>query len=203
MCSTCFIGLQKHLETTSVRHLQNLVCFLKESLMTRLSAIKSDPIFIIATVVDPEFKLSWTSSVSEINNANTWQIWLAMLDAPVVAQSEGDTESVPPSKRKKLFSFIDKSHITNETRTAYQDYLAAVHSEEEIKKGSLVYWKNNSIAYPLLSCLAKKYLSVPATSAPVERAFHTAGNILRQQRCRLLPKNFETLLFLKLNSCIM
>ena len=80
-----------------------------------------------------------------------------MLDAP---QSEGDTEYVPPSKRRKLFSFIDKSHITNETRTAYQeldDYLAAVHSEEEIKKGSLVYWKNNSIACPILSCLAKKY----------------------------------------------
>ena len=68
MCSTCFIGLQK---TTSIRHLQNLVRFLKESLMTRLSAVKSDPIFIIATVLDPEFKLSWTSSVSEINNAKT------------------------------------------------------------------------------------------------------------------------------------
>ena len=54
----CFIGLQKHLETTSIRHLQNLVRILKENLMTRLSAIKSDPIFIIATVLDPEFKLS-------------------------------------------------------------------------------------------------------------------------------------------------
>ena len=78
------------------------------------------------------------------------------------------------SKRRKLFSFIDKRHITNddhcklsgynsfkglEVQSTYQeldDYLAAVHSEEEIKKGSLVYWKNNSIAYPILSCLAKK-----------------------------------------------
>ena len=64
----CFIGLQKYLETTSVRHLQNLVRILKENLMTRLNAIKLEPIFIIATVLDPEFKLSWTSSVSEINN---------------------------------------------------------------------------------------------------------------------------------------
>ena len=77
----------------------------------------------------------WTSSVSEINNAKTiiaenMADMVNNADAPVIAQSEGDTESVPPSKRRKLFSFMDKSHITNETRTAYQeldDYLAAVH----------------------------------------------------------------------------
>ena len=77
----CFIGLQKHIETTSIWHLQNLVHFLKENLMTRLSAIKSDSIFIIATVLHPKFKPSRTSSVSEINNVKKkrGQIWLAML----------------------------------------------------------------------------------------------------------------------------
>ena len=83
-------------------------------------------------------------------------------DTPVIAQTEGDIEFVSPSKRRKLFSFMDKSHITNKTRTAYHcshDYLAAVHSEEEIKKGSLVYWKNNSITYPILSCLLKSSFS--------------------------------------------
>ena len=51
------------------------------------------------------------------------------VDTPVIAQSEGEIESVSPSKRRKLFSLMDKSHITNKTRTAYHcshDYLAAV-----------------------------------------------------------------------------
>ena len=40
---------------------------------------------------------------------------------------------------------------------------------------------------------------VPATSAPIERVFSVAGNILRPERSHLLPKKFEVLLFLKIN----
>ena len=39
--------------------------------------------------------------------------------------------------------------------------------------------------------------SVSATSAPIEHVFSVAGNILRPERSRLLPNNFEVLLFLK------
>ena len=41
--------------------------------------------------------------------------------------------------------------------------------------------------------------SVPAISAPIEHVFSAAGNILRPERSRLLPNNFEVLLFLKIN----
>ena len=46
------------------------------------------------------------------------------------------------------------------------------------------------------------YLSIPASLAPIEIYFSTAGKIMRQDRAHLLPHNFEKLLFLKVNSCL-
>ena len=41
---------------------------------------------------------------------------------------------------------------------------------------------------------------VPATSGPIERVFSHGGNIMRPDQSRLLPKNFEHLIFLKVNN---
>ena len=62
----------------------------------------------------------------------------------------------------------------------------------------LKFWKANGSRYPTLSKMAKIYFGVPATSAPVERVISHAGNIMRPDRSRLLPKNFENLV-LKVN----
>ena len=39
----------------------------------------------------------------------------------------------------------------------------------------------------------------PPTSVPLDRLFSTAGDIISDHRCRLLPGNAETLIFLKFN----
>ena len=62
----CFIGLQKHLDEVNVRKLVSLVRVLKDSLHKRLGYIHSDPLFIISTILDPEFKLSWVSDDTEM-----------------------------------------------------------------------------------------------------------------------------------------
>ena len=67
----------------------------------------------------------------------------------------------------------------------------------------LSYWKLKENEYPILAQLARKFYSVPATSAPIERVFSHAGRILTPLRSRLLPEHFETLIFLKVNSCFM
>ena len=103
----------------------------------------------------------------------------------------------PPSKKMKLFSFLYEEVTSCEAKSAKQEfdeYLQTVPTQEEINKGSLYFWKNNESRF---SIMAKLYLSIPA---PIERTFSTAGKILRQDRARLLPKNFERLLFLKVNS---
>jgi len=41
----------------------------------------------------------------------------------------------------------------------------------------LEWWKANHAGFPHLSVLARRVLAIPATSAPSERLFSTAGNI--------------------------
>ena len=214
----CFIGLQKHLDEVNVRRLVSLVRVLKDSLQKRFGYIRSDPLFIISTILDPEFKLSWVSNNTELINAKQTilkeleKIALQTgytrpsIDDVASNEEDEDADSEPVTKRRKLFSFMEKSHISKEAKSAQQeidDYLLAIHTKEEIKEGSLEYWKKNGLRFPLLRKLAQQYLSVPATSAPVERVFSTAGKIIRQDRCRLLPVNFERLLFLKTNSALL
>jgi hypothetical protein len=45
--------------------------------------------------------------------------------------------------------------------------------------------------------LARRYLCIPATSAPAERAFLTAGHVVDDARSSLLPENAAALVFLK------
>ena len=61
----------------------------------------------------------------------------------------------------------------------------------------LNWWKENeSTKYSAVSLLAKKYLSIVATSVPCERLFSEAGTIISKKRNRLSPERLNQLLFL-------
>ena len=60
----------------------------------------------------------------------------------------------------------------------------------------LNWWQQNEKLLPALSHMAKKYLCVPATSVPAERAFSVAGYIVNEKRSCLLPENINMLVFL-------
>jgi len=58
----------------------------------------------------------------------------------------------------------------------------------------LVFWRANAKKYPLLSKIARKVLSVPASSGSIERAFSTAGAISRTRRSKMSMSCLESLL---------
>jgi len=71
---------------------------------------------------------------------------------------------------------------------------------DEIKRvDALDFWRVHEHIFPGLALLAKKYLSVQASSAAVERMFSIAGHIFSVKRRRLGIKFFSQLLLLKLN----
>lgn len=65
----------------------------------------------------------------------------------------------------------------------------------------LKFWDNNA-DFPLLKDVAVCVLSIPATSAPVERIFSIAGNILADERLRLSDSNLENQIMIKVNKSL-
>lgn len=63
-----------------------------------------------------------------------------------------------------------------------------------------MFWAHNKDKYPHLHALALKVLSVPASSAPVERVFSAGGLLMRPHRASLGSKMLSSLIFLKCNN---
>ena len=66
----------------------------------------------------------------------------------------------------------------------------------------LDFWKNYEKLFPELAVLAKKFLSVQASSASCERMFSIAGHIFQCKMRRMSHCLFCALVFLKLNESL-
>lgn len=205
----CVLGLRKHLSETSTPHCPALLAGLSRALESRLAPILEDPLYIAATALDPQFKLTWSSN-------HDWhrQVLLEELskhsaacspadhntDLPALSQTPPATTPSPVSSLTrpcKLFSFI-KQRPTTQAKSLEQE-LAVYLREEPTDEEALHYWRRKEIDFPQLAQVAKRAFTVPACGTVVESIFTTAGRRLRPERGRVLPKNLETLIYLKAN----
>ena len=67
----------------------------------------------------------------------------------------------------------------------------------------LDWWKHNEMFYPRLSILAKKYLSILASSIPSERIFSLSGTLIPKKQSRQSPSKVRLLVFLNKNNKLM
>jgi hypothetical protein len=65
-----------------------------------------------------------------------------------------------------------------------------------VDSNPLVWWKKYDVTFPYLAQVARRYLAMPATSAPVERLFSVAGQVVTATRNRLHPETVTLLVFL-------
>jgi hypothetical protein len=63
----------------------------------------------------------------------------------------------------------------------------------------LPWWKQKQIQFPILACLARKYLCIPATDAPSAQISSTASLILGKFRERVDPDLAGRMVFIKKN----
>jgi hypothetical protein len=68
--------------------------------------------------------------------------------------------------------------------------------EDRSYNNPLEWWRLKAQQFPLLSELAIRYLCIPATSAPSERVFSSAGLTIAKERSRLDPSTANELVFL-------
>jgi hypothetical protein len=133
-------------------------------------------------------------------------------------QEEGAPELEPGSKASDLQDFFDLGQESEEdeadegTLGREQDAVVSIERQIEgeiskyqtlsylkITSDPLLWWKQKQFQFPILSCLAQKYLCIPATEAPSERIFSTASLLLSKFRNRMDPDLAGRMIFIKKN----
>ncbi|XP_076591430.1 E3 SUMO-protein ligase ZBED1 [Chaetodon auriga] len=126
--------------------------------------------------------------------------------ASAAAQQESSAQTaVPPAAKKKTLGDLLKSRTTTSAtipkRVRANTELTRYLLEDPIDSNAdpLAWWRDNQGRFPLLSKIARKYMCICATSAPSERVFSAAGNIVTPLRSSLKPHKVNMLVFLARN----
>ena len=169
-------------------------------------------------LLDPRFKnVSFVSSDSlldELTETARNRSSVTTLASSRTPSSSATTSGTPVSRRQegKLMKLLaDIVHAPDDSLTdpsekaklELQRYLSDVITDQYDEKGPLdplKWWQLNGVRYPCVSVLARKYLSIPATSVPSERAFSLTGHLVNEKRASMLPDTVNMLSFLANNS---
>ena len=117
------------------------------------------------------------------------------------------TSQEPPSAKKPKPSLFDEycsgedetaSSSTSSLSVQISQYLSM--SDDADKDNCLAFWSRNKNMLDKLFVPAVTILSVPASSAPVERVFSYSGIYCKPHRSRMSDENVARLTYLKCNS---
>ena len=188
---------------------------IKSDLLTRNTSDQVVNLLEICSFVDPRFKTKYVRNESALKDQ---VIAEGVATHPADSQQENlsddnpdntsDEAPVPKKKKRTLGSLLksnDDTGIESDSEVSIGEkvnqevstYLKVPRLDYELDP--LEWWKNNESAYPTLAKLAKKYLTVPATSASSERLFSKSGKVVTPLRASLKPDKVEQLVFLAKN----
>ena len=124
-----------------------------------------------------------------------------------VTEGRNDSLHIPSPKRQKHDSLLavvsdilgGSSTRGSSTATSELDrYLQEPVLDYKVGN-PFMWWNENRVWFPDLARIAQRYLSPTATSVPSERLFSSAGSLYSDRRNRILPKQAESLFFIKSN----
>ena len=137
-------------------------------------------------ILDPRFKHKFSiddECVKEVMSEMVLGVSRESQESPPVPISESDEPPCKKGKFSKLFgtSFpnLASDPLSDEERKIDM-YMQ--HPSLDIDEPALTWWKQEATCIPLLSIVARKYLSVCATSVPSERVFSMGGNVVSSKR---------------------
>ncbi|XP_051973794.1 E3 SUMO-protein ligase ZBED1-like [Xyrauchen texanus] len=216
-------------EMTSLPEDSRVVKDMKDEIKKNLSTryVNQKDMLYIASAIDPRFKalpfLNEEERDKTFSRLQTEAVCGMEEDpcnqddaADEVDGVEEEVEPQPPAPKQ----FKQSSALESLLGEAYRPQqevgpqkTKAAEAEDEIKRyrerrpaglqdNPLIWWRENEKEYPLLACMAKRYLCVPGTSVTSERVFSTAGDIITAKRSCLTPGHVNELLFLQKNLSI-
>lgn len=109
------------------------------------------------------------------------------------------------SAKRRLVEKILKNHGRTDDDAHKLDieissYLACKPTASEADD-AMLFWKTYAAKYPTLQHVARCYLSISASSVPVESMFSTTGLILNSKRSSLVPHKLNYITFIHDNCC--
>ena len=109
-----------------------------------------------------------------------------------------DNEKNNEQKNKKEYTIF--ADLKKKIIPADNEVSAYLQLEEiDLKADPFAWWYDRREKFPILTCLAKKYLAVYACSTASERLFSDGRNVLTAKRARMCSNLFKKLIFLKWN----
>ncbi|KAL5509144.1 hypothetical protein EMCRGX_G004454 [Ephydatia muelleri] len=105
---------------------------------------------------------------------------------------------VPLAQATHFSGYETKCSLRNTVQEEYDAWLRL--SDVMASLDPLEWWKIHCTQFPTIGKLARKYLAIPASSAPSERVFSRAKLIQDRQRWSLLPQRLEASIMLKHNA---
>jgi hypothetical protein len=201
---------------------------LLESLNERFNNSEQEPLYTVATLVDPRFKKkNFSSLVSTTAKASVLLAYNAVTQT-MLSSSQRASQSQQPTttnegnnempaakqprrleKSSRLWDCMDE--IVQSTSTTSEQEEPAKGIDNEMTQylcepvihhmvDPLLWWRQNVERFPNLATVTRAYLGAPPTSVPSERLFSLAGEVLSDHRSSLRPDNAARLIFLKYNS---
>ncbi|XP_030053069.1 uncharacterized protein LOC115466142 isoform X2 [Microcaecilia unicolor] len=191
------IGLSEALDKVQTPYCNSIKTGLMNSLTHRLGYVTADDHFILSAILDPGFKLKWTSGPAEELMAKSRLI--EHMDCICLNRQPIRSSDVVPEGEfadDGLFGFmaIHGDFEQHSTANEINGYLA-----DESTTDALAFWFANKDRYPRLYRLHLKHHSVPATSAALERCFSSTGYIASARRSNLSDDLLENFLIAKCN----
>ena len=106
-----------------------------------------------------------------------------------------------PGLKCDLLCYRARRSGQKKTVSAEEELFAYLRVEEiSFSKDLLSWWKEHADEFPRLARMARQYLSVPATSASVERLFSSVGLVKSDLRGYLLDSTTTDLMWAKHNT---
>ncbi|XP_056136452.1 E3 SUMO-protein ligase ZBED1-like [Lampris incognitus] len=220
--SVSYIKPVRHLFKTSLLQPEEEDTELTETIKTNIlrylddkySNPVMDELLEMSSLVDPRFRTTYIDpgKVEQVKKRAVTELMSLPVPAekstpqqPGLAVQVCQEAQPPPNKKMTLASFFKKNvplpsphqPEAGKIETELATYLLTPEADPDTYP--LQWWKRHEPNFPRLSNLAKKYLSIPATSALTERVFSVGGGIVTCNRACLKPEVVDRLVFLAKN----